>query len=72
VKVYATSVAAVGFVGAEGAEASGAGVLEEGTEDPGAVVEGVGAGLLEELRHLHQGANIGGANLLLVHFLAMR
>jgi hypothetical protein len=45
-KVYATSVA--GPVGAEGVEASGAGVLEEGVEDPGAVVEEVGAGRIRD------------------------
>jgi hypothetical protein len=35
-------------VGAEGAEASGAGVLEEGVEDPGAVVEEFGIGRIRD------------------------
>jgi hypothetical protein len=45
-KIYATSVA--GSMGAEGAEASRAGVLEEGIEDPGAVVEEVGTGRIRD------------------------
>jgi hypothetical protein len=35
-------------VGAEGAEAPGAGILEEGAEDPSVVVEGVGAGRIRD------------------------
>jgi hypothetical protein len=36
-------------VGAEGTKASGAGVLEEGVEDPGAVVEEVGTGRIRDI-----------------------
>jgi hypothetical protein len=45
-KIYATSVA--GSTEAEGAEASVAGKLAEGVEDPGAVVEEVGAGRIRD------------------------
>jgi hypothetical protein len=48
VKVYATLVVAAGSMGAEGAEAPGAGVLEEGAEDLGDVLEGVGAGKIRD------------------------
>jgi hypothetical protein len=73
-------------MGVEGAEAPGAGVLEEGAEVPGAVVEGVGAGRMRDTSlgvypftflknsviSTKGQAYIGGANLLLVHFPAMR
>jgi hypothetical protein len=45
-KIYATSVA--GSAAAEGAEASTAGVLEEGAEDLGVVVEEVGIGRIRD------------------------
>jgi hypothetical protein len=35
-------------VGAEGAEALGVGILEEGVEDPGVVVEEVGLGRIRD------------------------